>query len=96
MLCKSRSTYHSDLEQDLIRQAAQSNIPLQTLILQALRRIIQTPFATSQGPEVILSYEGSSDFPTFESYRDELLPSVEPGYCTSTSPDHDHSKPAGV
>lgn len=26
-----------DLEQDLIRQAAQANIPLQTLVLQALR-----------------------------------------------------------
>ena len=32
-----------DLEQDLIRQAVQSNIPLQTIILQALRRTIQPP-----------------------------------------------------
>jgi hypothetical protein len=64
-----------DLEQDLIRQATQSNIPLPTLILQALRRTMQTPpISTSQWSEAILSYEGVSDFPAFESYRDELLP----------------------
>lgn len=68
-----------DLEQELIRQAAQSNVPLQTLILQALRRIIQTPsISYSQWPEVVLSCEGIPDFPTFESYRDELLPPCEP------------------
>lgn len=68
-----------DLEQDLIRQATQSNIPLQTLILQALRQMIQTPpISTSQWSEVILSYEGIPDFPAFESYRDELLPPGEP------------------
>lgn len=68
-----------DLEQDLIRQAAQSNIPLQTLILQALRRIIQTPpISISQWSEAILSYEGIPDFPTFESHRDELLLPREP------------------
>ena len=68
-----------DLEQDLIRQAAQSNVPLQTLILQALRQMIQTPSVfTSQWSEVTLSYEGSPDFPAFESYRDELLPPRTP------------------
>jgi hypothetical protein len=68
-----------DLEQDLIHQAAQSNVPLQTLILQALRRMIQTPpTSTSQWSEVILTYEGMLDFPAFESYRDELLPPGEP------------------
>jgi len=68
-----------DLEQDLIRQAAQSNVPLQTLILQALRRIIQTPpISISQWSEAILSYEGIPDFPAFESYRDGLLPPREP------------------
>jgi hypothetical protein len=42
------------LEQDLIRQAAKFNVPLQTLILQALRRTIQTPpMATFQWSEVI-------------------------------------------
>jgi hypothetical protein len=67
-----------DLEQDLIRQAAQSNVPLQTLILQALRQIILPPsVSTSQWSESILSYEGSCDFPAFESYRDELLPPCE-------------------
>ncbi|WNZ22632.1 hypothetical protein HJG54_07020 [Leptolyngbya sp. NK1-12] len=67
-----------DLEQDLLRQAEQSNVPLQTLILQALRQMIQAPsVSTSQWPEVILSYEGSPDFPAFESYRDELLPPRE-------------------
>ncbi|MBE9171037.1 hypothetical protein IQ238_27140 [Pleurocapsales cyanobacterium LEGE 06147] len=68
-----------DLEQDLIRQAEQSNVPLQTLILQALRRMVQTPpVSTSQWSEVILSYEGIPDFPAFESYRDDLLPPREP------------------
>lgn len=63
-----------DLEQDLIRQAAQSNVPLQTLILQTLRQVLQRSSAsTSQWSETILSYEGNSDFPAFESYRDELL-----------------------
>uniref|UniRef100_B8HW45 CopG domain protein DNA-binding domain protein n=1 Tax=Cyanothece sp. (strain PCC 7425 / ATCC 29141) TaxID=395961 RepID=B8HW45_CYAP4 len=68
-----------DLEQDLLRQAEQSNLPLQTLVLQALRQMIQTPaVSTSQWSKVILSYEGSPDFPAFESYRDELLPPCEP------------------
>ncbi|MGA7931955.1 MAG: hypothetical protein WCA35_00095 [Kovacikia sp.] len=68
-----------DLEQDLIRQAAQSNVPLQTFILQALRQMTQIPqVSTSRWSEVILSYEGIPDFPPFESYRDELLPPPEP------------------
>ncbi len=68
-----------DLEQDLIHQAAKSNVPLQTLILQFLRRMIQSPpIATSQWSEVILSYKGIPDFTAFESYRDELLPPPEP------------------
>ncbi len=67
-----------DLEQDLIRQAAQLNVPLQALILQALRQISQVPHdSTLQWSEVILSYEGIPDFPPFESYRDELLPPPE-------------------
>ncbi len=67
-----------DLEQDLIHQATQSNIPLPTLILQALRREIQTSkMEANQWSEVILSYEGIPDFPAFESYRDELLPPGE-------------------
>ena len=68
-----------DLEQDLIRQAEQSNVPLQTLILQALRQMLQIPSgSTSQWSEAILSYQGMPDFPAFESYRDELLPPCEP------------------
>lgn len=67
-----------DLEQDLIRQAARTNVPLQTLILQTLRQRIQAPpVANSQWPEAILSYEGSPDFPAFEASRDELLPPRE-------------------
>ncbi len=67
-----------DLEQDLIRQAEQSNVPLQTLILQALRQTIQAPpVSASQWSKVILSYEGNPDFPAFESYRDDLLPPRE-------------------
>jgi hypothetical protein len=69
-----------DLEQDLIHQATQSNIPLPTLILQALRCQIQTSkMAASQWSELVLSYEGVADFPSFESDRDELLPPGEPG-----------------
>ena len=62
-----------DLEQDLIHQATQSNIPLQTLILQALRRQTQTSkMAASQWSDAILSYQGIADFPPFESERDEF------------------------
>ena len=68
-----------DLEQDLIRQAAQSNIPLQTLVLQALRKLVQPkPSTISQWPDDILTYQGDPDFPAFESYRAELLPPREP------------------
>jgi hypothetical protein len=68
-----------DLEQDLIRQATQSNIPLQALVLQALRQLSQTtPRPVSQWPDIVLSYEGIPDFPALESYRDELLPPREP------------------
>ncbi len=67
-----------DLEQDLIRQATQSNISLPTLILQVLRHQMQpSSTSVSQWSEAILSYQGVSDFPAFESYRDELLPPRE-------------------
>ncbi len=36
-----------------------------------------TPSSISQWPDIVLSYEGSPDFPAFESYRDELLPPRE-------------------
>lgn len=69
----------SDLEQDLIRQASQSNIPLQTLILQALHQVAQpSAVGASQWSDIVLSYEDTPDFPAFESYRDELLPPREP------------------
>lgn len=65
----------SDLEQDLLRQAEQSDIPLQTLILRALRQIIQPlTVSATQWTESILSYQGNPDFPAFKSYRDDLLP----------------------
>ncbi|NEN95018.1 MAG: hypothetical protein F6K50_05595 [Moorea sp. SIO3I7] len=68
-----------DLEQDLIRQAVESNVGIQTLVLQALRQLIQTaPSSISQWSDVVLSYEGIPDFPAFESYRDQLLPPREP------------------
>jgi hypothetical protein len=68
-----------DLEQDLIRQATQSNIPLQTLILQALRQLTEAaPSPASQWSDTFLSYSGIPDFPALESYRDELLPPREP------------------
>lgn len=63
-----------DLEQDLIRQAKQSNVPLQALILQALHQMMQTQHtSSSHWSEVVLSYEGNPDFPALESYRNELL-----------------------
>lgn len=65
-----------DLEQDLIRQAKQSKVPLQAIILQALRQTTQR--STPHWSEVILSYEGNPDFPAFESYRDELLAPRDP------------------
>jgi hypothetical protein len=68
-----------DLEQDLIRQATQSNISLQTLILQALRQLAQAaPDTASQWSDTVLSFGGIPDFPALESYRDELLPPNEP------------------
>jgi hypothetical protein len=67
-----------DLEQDLLRQAAQSNVPLQTLIVQALHQLTQPVSApVSQWSDTVLSYQGIPDFPAFESYRDELLPPQE-------------------
>jgi hypothetical protein len=68
-----------DLEQDLIRQAAQHNVPLQTLILEALRQRTQTISGSmSQWSDAVLSYKGLPDFPAIESYRSELLPPCEP------------------
>jgi hypothetical protein len=67
-----------DVEQNLLRQAAQSNVPLQTLIIQALRQLTQpAPTPVSHWSDVVLSYQGMSDFPAFESYRGELLPPQE-------------------
>lgn len=63
-----------DLEEELLRQSAQSNISLQTLIIQALCQLTQSvPAPVLQWSNAILSYQGISDFPTFESYRNELL-----------------------
>ena len=61
----------TDLEQDLLRQAAQSNISLHTLILETLRQRTQTTSgSTSHWSDVVLSYQGLPDFPAFESHRD--------------------------
>ena len=67
-----------DLEQDLMTQSVQSNISLQSLILQTLRQSQRTPSNLAQWSDIILNYEGISDFPAFESYREELLPLREP------------------
>ncbi|MDB9526287.1 hypothetical protein PN498_09845 [Oscillatoria sp. CS-180] len=49
------------------------------MVLQALRRVAQPSDAgTSKWSDIVLSYEGTPDFPAFESYRDELLPPREP------------------
>ena len=68
-----------DLEQNLIQQASNTNLPLQVLILSALRQIFQlSPAPAAQWPEAVLSYEGMPDFPAFESHRNDLLPPREP------------------
>ncbi|MGI0493694.1 hypothetical protein ACN4EG_18080 [Alkalinema pantanalense CENA528] len=64
-----------DLEQHFLQQAEQLNIPLRTLVIQALRQLI--PHQTSPvdpWPDTILNYQGDPEFPAFESYRNELLP----------------------
>ena len=68
-----------DLEQDLIRQSSQLNIPIETLILQSLRQLSQgIPSSASGWSDLIQNYEGIPDFPAFESNRNELLPPREP------------------
>jgi hypothetical protein len=68
-----------DLEQSLMHRASQANVPLQTLILQALRQVSQpTAAVSSQWPEIVLSYEGIPDFPAFEAYRNDLMAPREP------------------
>lgn len=67
-----------DLEQDLICQAAQANVSLQTLILKTLRQLPQSNSNASHWSETVLSFEGSINFPAFESCRRELLPKQEP------------------
>ncbi|MGD1858811.1 MAG: hypothetical protein ACFB0E_02435 [Leptolyngbyaceae cyanobacterium] len=66
-----------DLEQNLVQQAAQSKVPIQTLVLRALRQSLQPPQADSLWPEIVISYQGDPNFPAFESYRDELSPLQE-------------------
>ncbi|MEG3437941.1 hypothetical protein V0288_12505 [Pannus brasiliensis CCIBt3594] len=62
-----------DLEQALIRQADRSNIPLETLILQALLQEIPTKLdSIPRWSDAVLSYKETPDFPAFESYRSEL------------------------
>ena len=68
-----------DLEHDLTYQSIQTNVPLQTLIIQSLRQFTRpAPIDDTEWPDEIMSYTGVSDFPAFESYRDELLPLREP------------------
>jgi hypothetical protein len=68
-----------DLGQNLIQQAKQLNIPLETLILQSLNQLTQVKQSNTAGwPDIILAFNGEPDFPAFESYRDELLPPREP------------------
>lgn len=66
-----------DLEQNLIKQAAQLNLPLEALILRSLRQATQSAQSVSWS-DLVLSYEGTPDFPSLESYRAELLPPHEP------------------
>jgi hypothetical protein len=67
-----------ELKQKLLWQVAQSDIPLQTLIIQALNQLTQpSSVSTSQWSDVVLSYQGIPDFPAVESYREKLLPAQE-------------------
>jgi hypothetical protein len=71
-------TLPPDLEGYLLRQAAQSNLPLPLIVLQILRQLIQMPpVVMTQWPEAVLKYEPDPDFPEFESYRNEFLDSQE-------------------
>lgn len=59
-----------DLEQNLLQQATQLNIPLGTFIVQSLHQLTQTEQNNiSPWSDIILSYNGIPDFPPFESYR---------------------------
>lgn len=70
----------SDLEQDLMWQADEAQVPLSELVLQVLRQGIQTQATVNaQWPDLVLAYEGMPDFPPFESYHEELLPPSEQG-----------------
>ena len=68
-----------DLELSLVHKAAQADISLEALIVEALQQLVTPPdAAVKKWPDSILNYEGDPDFPPFESYRDELLPYREP------------------
>ncbi len=67
----------ADLEKELIQQASKSNLPLQALILQTLRQNTATSAVTHQWPQDVLDFQGYSDFPAFESHREDLLPPAE-------------------
>ncbi len=68
-----------DLKRHLVNQAARLNISLETFILQSLRQLSpgSSDNVTPQWSETVLSYTGSSDFPAFEFYRNDLLPPRE-------------------
>jgi hypothetical protein len=68
-----------DLERDLMTQSMQTNIPLQTLIIQSLRQFTRpAPINDAEWSDEIMSYIGVPHFPSFESCRDEPLPLREP------------------
>ncbi|OKH18766.1 hypothetical protein [[Limnothrix rosea] IAM M-220] len=68
----------ADLEKELIAKASESKLPLQTLILQTLRQNTQTvPTVMTQWPQEILDFYGDSEFPAFESHREDLVPPPE-------------------
>jgi hypothetical protein len=64
-----------DLKQSLLRRATQLNVSLETFILQSLQQLSHSSqtFPISQWSDAVLSFKGISDFPAFESYRDDLL-----------------------
>ncbi len=75
-----------DLEQDLIRQATQSNIPLPTLILQVLRHQMQpSSTSVSQWSEAILSAQGVSVSPLSSPIGMNCFPLANRNYFNAIS-----------
>ncbi|BAC88786.1 ribbon-helix-helix domain-containing protein [Gloeobacter violaceus] len=59
--------------EQLKRVAGQTGLTRNALIRQALREWLATR-DQPRWPDIVMEFKGVEDLPTFESYRDELLP----------------------